>query len=479
MISRHKGRSGANGIARFINPYLDFNIELERQKGGEVGLAGPAYYFLPFYVDQDEGWSSTWSSFEDLKQFKKYRALMIDYHLGVRSQDYYDAIRIDLEYKGQKSEIVTKRLLMQETRNSVHERKQQMQVDLDPDVFRAEAEELVEQYNVIYADQQNVLSNLKNIRNKRNTVDSEIQLIQKTIDELEADYKYSESPKVDDLVGCPTCGTEFANSFVERFDYLDDIDRSYDLLDQLKKERNNLSDTLNGINQEYKNVSSQLSEVKGTLSRTKQNTKFSEFITSEGIKELLAVLDGDIRSMLEQEQDIEGKISENAVALEPDKKRKKSILDWYKARMKEFLNVLNVTVLNEKDYKLLDRQIKGNALGSDLPRALLAQYFAFLHTMKEFKSFVLCPMLIDSPFQQEQDTVNRGAVLDFILTKRLENQQMILATVSISEFEGNPTLEDATTYTFSDKTSVLKKDQYAGVLKDIGPLHDITLAASE
>jgi hypothetical protein len=75
LISRHVGITGDKGIAHFINRQLDFNIELERQSNSKLGLAGPAFYFLPFYVDQDEGWSTSWSSFVGLRQFSNYRKL--------------------------------------------------------------------------------------------------------------------------------------------------------------------------------------------------------------------------------------------------------------------------------------------------------------------------------------------------------------------------------------------------------------------
>src|SRR5260221_13112519 len=98
--------------------------------------------------------------------------------------------------------------------------------------------------------------------------------------------------------------------------------------------------------------------------------------------------------------------------------------------MKEFLGELNVHVLEASDYKTYSKLIKNNALGSDLPRSLLAQYIAFLHTMDKFNDFVVCPLVIDSPKQQEQDADNERAIFDFIFKRRLKAQQLILGTVS-------------------------------------------------
>jgi hypothetical protein len=183
--------------------------------------------------------------------------------------------------------------------------------------------------------------------------------------------------------------------------------------------------------------------------------------------------------MLTREEGINEQLLQNAEGLKVDSTRKREIVTWYKARMKEYLNTLNVGVLNEDDYKSLDKQIKNNALGSDLPRALLAQYFAFLSTMDQFNSFVLCPMLIDSPFQQEQDPTNRKAILDFIVSKKLPDQQMILATVSVDEFADNTELGSATQNELDNKLSVLRKESFGPVLAQIDQMHSETLASSK
>jgi hypothetical protein len=478
LISRHVGIGGNNGVATFINKLLGFDIELERQADGKLGLAGPAFYFLPFYVDQDEGWSTTWSSFVGLKQFSNYRRLMLDYHLGVRPQSYYDARKRELELQEQLATVQGERLSLQAARNSVEKRKVRTQVDLDPAVFRAELESVVDQYNVIYGQQQGVLSRLKDIRNQRNAVDTELEILRKGISELDADYRYSESPETPDVVGCPTCGTEFCNSFVERFGILDDIDQCHALVDQWLKKRSEITVQLEQIEDEYKQFSVQLKEVEATLARTKENVTLSELIASEGMKEMISTLNIDIQEMLTREDGFTDKLSENADGLKIDGVRKKEILIWYKARMKEYLNALNVGVLSEDDYKSLDNQIKNNALGSDLPRALLAQYFAFLSTMNEFNSFVLSPMLIDSPFQQEQDPTNKKAILDFIFSKKLEGQQMILATISVAEFSNSSELESAMMHKLDNKLSVLRQDRYQTILNDIGDMHAKVLASS-
>lgn len=479
FLSRYAGIGGRGGFSQFMNNLLGFDIELERQSDGKLGTAGPAFYFIPFYIDQDEGWSTSWSSFVGLRQFSNYRRLMLDYHLGVRPQTYYDAKKRDIELHEDLASLQSERQSMQSARNSVQKRKVGVQVDIDPALFKIELEGLVDAVNDVYEKQQSVLSRIKEIRNQRNAVDTEINILRRAIGELEADYRYSASASTPDVVGCPTCGTEFCNSFVERFGILDDIDQCYALVDQWLKKRASYSAQLDAVEEEYRSVSSNLLDVESSLARTKENVTLAELIASEGMKEMIAALNLDIDEMLTREDVVNGKISENTENLKLDADRKKEILTWYKGRMKEYLNALNVNVLAEEDYDTLDKQIKNNALGSDLPRALLAQYFALLNTMSHFNSFTLCPLLIDSPFQQEQDATNRRAILDFIVSRKLLNQQMILATISVDEFSTHPTLATANRCVLDSKLSVLRKDRYEEVLSAIGHMHEESLASTD
>lgn len=367
---------------------------------------------------------------------------------------------------------------MQAARDSVRRRKERVQVDIDPQAFRAEMEEAVDRYNAIYAEQQEVLVKLKDQRNQRNSIDTELDLLRHAIAELEADYEYAESPKTPDVIDCPTCGTGFTNSFVERFGILDDVDHCRALVDQWLKKRSEAVERLDAIEQQYGLVSSKLSDVEAIMHRTKENVTLAELIASEGMKEMVKSLNADIDVFLEREQKISREMEINAENLKLDNKNKKTILDFYKARMKEYLNDLNVGVLSEDDYKSLEKQIKNNALGSDLPRSLLAQYFAFLHTMMKFNEFVCCPMLIDSPFQQEQDPTNKTAIFDFILSKRLKSQQVIPATISVDEFEGSKNYDDVSVIELEKKLSLLRPEQFDDVKLDIEEMHRQTLASS-
>ncbi|BAQ16620.1 putative phage protein [Methyloceanibacter caenitepidi] len=477
LISRHVGLSGERGIAHFLNPLLKFRIELERKEDSKLGLAGPSFYYLPFYIDQDNGWTASWASFNGLQQFTRYRTNMLEYHLGVRPQRYYDAKRKSVEIEDELHDLGSRKDALLAVRDSYHKRKAARQVDLDPAVFRKEIEQLVDEYNAIYGRQQDVLHKLKQVRNERYGLESEISILRRAIKELEGDYAYAEDPKTPNPVGCPTCGTEIENSIVERFGILDDIDNCYALIDQRRKKLVDVQANEQTVDAAYREVRSELSSVDQLLRRQRENVTFAEFVTAEGIKEVMSSLSEDINVLSEQESDRQASLDALKDDLKVDSKHKKAINEHYQARMKEFLAALNVHVLELSDYKSYDRQIKANALGSDLPRSLLAQCMAFLHTMEKFNHFTLCPLIIDSPLQQDQDKDNAETIFRFIFSRTLPGQQLILGTVALPGVPDDAIPGDTRNIELTGKYGLLIDSDYATVSSEIGEMHEITLGS--
>ena len=75
-------------LGPFLSNLFDFKPLFQSHKSGFI-IPPPAYLLLPFYVDQDESWSKSWSSFKSLQQIKDYRNQCINYHSGIRPNEYY------------------------------------------------------------------------------------------------------------------------------------------------------------------------------------------------------------------------------------------------------------------------------------------------------------------------------------------------------------------------------------------------------
>lgn len=476
-IGQYQGVSSKRGIGQFINRLLGFRVSLESKDGNLVRLS-PAFYFLPFYVDQDKGWGTAWSSFQGLQAIKSYRKTLVDYHLGIRSQAYYDAKAQLHDVTRRVREIVQERNSLIGVRDRYQSRKDQQHFDVDPETFKEEIEALVERLNSVLDRRQVQLDKIKHQRNSLLGLETEVEVLESAVRELEADYRYAEDSKTPDHVDCPTCGTEFENSIVERFGLLDDIDYCRNLIDQKQKKIADVVNTLQDLNEQYQETAKEANSVDALLQRKKESITVQEVIQSEGYKDVLRSISLDITELDREQAELESKKATLKKETQIDRELKESITTHYQRKMKEALNKLNVEVLQENDYKAPDRLVTTNATGSDAPRALLAQYISLLHTMDEYGAFVRCPLVIDSPFQQEQDDSNTTAIFDFITSETLEGEQLIVGTLN----KHAPKLGDdhgCNIIKLSNKYHLLRPDCYDEVFELIEPLHRQTLEVDE
>jgi len=73
----------------------------------------------------------------------------------------------------------------------------------------------------------------------------------------------------------------------------------------------------------------------------------------------------------------------------------------YLSKITSFLYQLDVFTFEEKEFRDIAAYIK--EIGSDRPRALLAYFYSILHIMMTYSSSTFCPIVIDSPNQQDHD----------------------------------------------------------------------------
>jgi hypothetical protein len=104
--------------------------------------------------------------------------------------------------------------------------------------------------------------------------------------------------------------------------------------------------------------------------------------------------------------------------------------------------------------------------GSDLPRALLAYYFALIHTMKRFSTSAFCPIVVDTPVQQDQDQANAAHMISFCLSQAPEGSQLILGTVGLHgvKYDGHLVRTDK-------KNKLLKTELFEEVSEILKPYY--------
>ena len=97
--------------------------------------------------------------------------------------------------------------------------------------------------------------------------------------------------------------------------------------------------------------------------------------------------------------------------------------------------------------------------------------------MAKFNPSIACPLVLDSPLQQEQDKDNIAAIFRFIFSRVLPGEQLILGTLTLEGVPEDIIPANAKPIHLTDELHLLKKTQYADIMDRIGKMHEQTLAA--
>lgn len=71
-------------LAKKLEEIFDFGVYLPNRNDNKIELAPPVFIFMPYYIDQDRGWTKIYNSFSNIEQYdKKARMKSLYYHLGI------------------------------------------------------------------------------------------------------------------------------------------------------------------------------------------------------------------------------------------------------------------------------------------------------------------------------------------------------------------------------------------------------------
>jgi len=465
-ISTHDFKS----LSKFLNQRFDFNLLLSNRKG-EPEVPPPTYLFLPFYLDQDKSWSDNWNSFAGLSQFSQWKRPLIDYHSGIKGNNYYktksefDAVKIELEDTKVEINALSKIL------RNVNEKLKSEDFNVSIEDFSKEISELLVQCEILKNEQNKLKIALNDLYNHKSLITSRISIIQKSINETKLDYKYALN-YIDEDIDCPMCGAHYENNFSERFSLAEDEEQLENLLNDLHIDLTKVNDDIDKYDESFIDKKADFEKIQELLNEKQNEVKLIDIIENEGKKRVREIFESErneIYAKIGKSQSTHDSLEEKLKSINKDgEARKQKIMTLYRSKLTIYLKELNLdkakttkTIFERMDAKL-------NEQGSNLPRALLAYYFAFLEVMAQYTTSTFCPIVIDSPNQQEQDKDNLDAIMSFINKYQPKDSQLILSVVE----DPKNVFKDSTHLLEDTKYSLLKSEFFNEVYSEIKPLID-------
>lgn len=447
-----------------IAALLDFEIELPT-KDGSLITPPPQFLFMPFYQDQDRGWNDQWGSFRSLSMLSDYRRSILEYHTGIRPREYYQARAAKAEAVRQQGELKAEGRALDRAATRLQAGRLALGVPFTPEEFAEQIEQLLSELNRIGPQYEAIRKKIAELQSRRAELVEQIEIAGTALRELDLDFHFMEDV-ADQKITCPTCHAIYDNDFAHRFGLIGDADACRGFLSSACAALDEVERDIDRQKKLSAEFQDQAKKIEGILAETRGTVKLQDMLQDESQR----LLDNTIAAERDAIQEgIASWIGKELEATELMKdysspKRKKEILTFYREKLTSFAQELGVEFVDGVGEAVAP---KINETGSYGTRAIIAYHYAVLHTIREFSSSCLAPIIFDTPLQQDQDKENAGAILRFIRDRRPADMQLILGTVSLHgvDYPGRK-------FKPEEEFSLLQADEYEAVSAYVAPLYN-------
>lgn len=441
-------------LAPLLEKIFHFGIYLDSKKDGRVTLAPPVFTFLPYYIDQDNGWSELYGSFQSQEQYKKHdRMKSLYYHLSI--------------YTKSAVELMAQRDKLQEELDTLKTDATKLL-----DIIEALTDEIqgivpaddVAQFDKnIQISKNKIRTLVKQIGEKRNRIQElEISLEQhehqlQVITEYHTIAKTAQSNQEIFTHSCPRCGYLYDDEIYNRVhaNYLN-VSDSY-VKTYIGQVIISIRDDLQKEKQQYITLTKKLNNLETAYSN--KEDEFDLYIRHRGISESVDKLNTRLGKNQKEQSDIRKALKDIAKELKsfPSKKEVES-------KYIEFtrLNIIKLGAWNaayDGTIKLLS-PIK--AQGTLENKIILSQFVGLFQTMEYFKTQTIrLPFVVDSPRGKEASQESSKEILSMIAGISML-PQVILATIDFNDYKDSlgDSAKNATVITLQKHNRLLDEADY-------------------
>lgn len=444
-------RSVTRDLAKKFEELFSFSVYLPNKDTKKIEMAPPAFSFMPYYIDQDKGWSGLYNSFASIDQYRQDdRIKSLYYHLNIYTKytvelmAQRDQIKDEIEKLTKEEEKIriTLEALSQETQNLLP------------------AETIDELERNLQIPKENIAALVKKAGEVRNKIQSlettlhqhehQIQVI-KEYRGIKTDVGNADKKS---LYTCPQCGYTFDEEIynVVRSNY--NIQNEDYMCQQIQLIIDSIIEELDRYKNQYVELMAALEEQEQVFDESQD--AYEVYTRQRGLKDSLTHFSQQLGLNSLKQSDFADTIKKIAKELRklPNKKEvEEKYIEFVR------LNIISLDAWNpayEGNIKLL-KPIK--AQGTLENKIILAQFVGLFQTMEYFKSSAIrFPFVIDSPRAKEASNSSSKDILKLIFKVDML-PQVILATMDYSDFESDMSHQARIT-TLTEKRKLLNAEDY-------------------
>lgn len=429
-----------------LSDLVNFKMKLPNRTDGKLETPPPAYYFLPFYIDQIKSWSSPWDSFENLGQYANWKKSLIKYFTGYLKPEHFELEEEIYEYSEVKKESTAKIEKFQSAVDVIVDNSADITIALDNEKFseiqkeiNTELQEFIDYQRRLYDAQATITSNIYDL-------EKQYELATSSANELEEDYKFAVESIPTDHLECPLCGTLHDNSLTNRALLLSEKDSLLDEANSIASEIEALRSSLFELNEVAQFATNEIERINKkylTDDNAGEKTLITQVIDAISKEKVSRSIQVKIDN-----EDLKISKANNSVAeLKKDQRKllsnkdKEELNSSFMSKLLGNIEALGSTGVNlskvksPTDYKQL---LGGGA--AEAARGLLAYQLSVLQQIHSAKTCIVPPFVIDTPNQQEQAGHRYETVIKELMRSIPEDYQIILCAMennALNEFKND------------------------------------------
>lgn len=438
-------------LKNFYNDLFMLKLKLLKKNDDLKHNPYPQALFLPFYIDQDKGWSSNWDSFNSLGMYKNPLKEIFEFYTGAKTNNYYDLLQKQDSLYAKNTKIKESynkyQIAINENMNNF---KQNIGANLEIRNFKKEIDILLIELNKIQKIKNKLKSELLKFNNEKYSLEESIKNCTTILDDLEKDETYINQNCSSNTIKCPICGVEHSNNESIKYIFSLDIENCKKDINELIIKKEKIDKKINDIQKNILDTSSKENKINMLLNKTKKRVKLKDVIISEGVKTLLKELQKKQNNCLR-------KIEENDEEISFIKKDLNHYMKIQKERNTEFQNIMkkHIQSLDITDIEPNTIGEKNSAGGSDIPKGMLAYTLSYYQMICKNKDALIMPMVLDTMVQQDPSPKNILDMFNLLLKEFPKDCQLVIATTNLYnlDFKSEP-------YRFLQKNKALSKKDF-------------------
>lgn len=453
--------SSVNEFGNELSTIFDLEINLvSKDQDGTIVKCPPAFYYMPYYVDQENGWAVNSFSFDRMTQFDlPQRKNCYFFHLGALDSGY---VEISKRHKANNRQI---EILTKETKK-LQTVIETLQAGLDAIEMSFDTDSLERAISNRQKEIKNTLDELAKIRS--DLLEAEDELVQLTHEkELLSKYIKKKAPDTEftakDLIECPRCGMVFEQALAQR---LEKVYLQESLLEDYattSSHQINLEKRIHRLRGKFESKQRRLADFEKGLASDRES--YNAYVKSKATNQLLKEYWDQISqntAEIDRLRRDNGEINKQLTVYSQEREQTNTKYQENFTRLLGSLDIPSEQV--EEKSEPGSHLVASGAYG---PRCKIAQILAFVETQHSTApNLIAFPIVIDSPNVLEQDDEHLDSIIRTLLTWDKTDNQIIVASIQGKAIAS--TIDNVNLITLSNpKNHLFNADEYIAYEEEI------------